>query len=86
MKHALKITIILLAMFLITQFIGLYVVNYYSSQKVVNGEIVNVTAPVLPYGMETPPISAEKDFYQVLISIIIAFTIAIVLILILSSY
>ena len=41
MKHALRITIILLVMFLVTQFIGLFVVNHY----------INNENP-LPYGFE----------------------------------
>ena len=32
MKHNLKITAILLGMFIITQFIGLYVVNHYQQE------------------------------------------------------
>ena len=38
MKHNLKVTVILLAMFLVTQFIGLYVVNSYSTQRVDKGD------------------------------------------------
>ena len=52
MKHNIKITLILLIMFLVTQFIGLYVVNHYSNPE-----------NPLPYGMETPEIQDNSDFY-----------------------
>ena len=74
MKHNLKITLILLAMFIVTQFIGLYVVNHYTT----SGE-------GLPYGMETPPIEQEKDFYYVFPSLLIAFIIAISLLIFLNK-
>lgn len=76
MKHNLKITFVLLAMFIVTQFIGLYVVNHYS----------NPDNP-LPYGMETPEIEEEKEFYtSYLPSIIIAFVFAILLLILLTKF
>ena len=86
MKHNLKITIVLLAMFLVTQFIGLYVVNYYSPVKVIDSNAVNVSAPPLPYGMDTPDIEEELDFYRIFPSIIMAFVIAISLLFLLSRF
>jgi len=86
MKHNLKITIILLAMFLLTQFIGLYVINYYSPIKIVNRISTNVSAPNLPYGLETPEVQQEKDFYNLFPSIIFSFIIAIILIFLLSKF
>jgi len=56
-------------MFVITQFIGLYVINSYTQTE-------------LPYGMQPPEMAAGPS----LISLIIAFAIAITLILILSKY
>ena len=85
MKHNWKITAILLAMFLITQIIGLFVINAYTPIKqelIINGTITNITLNPLPYGLEPPEI--EKDIS--LISIIISFIIAITLIMILSKY
>lgn len=75
MKHTLKITFVLLAMFIITQFIGLYVVNHYSIQ----GE-------KLPYGMETPKIEKEADFWTIFPSLIFAFVIAISLLILLTKF
>jgi presenilin-like A22 family membrane protease len=86
MKHNIKITIILLAMFILTQFIGLYVVNHYLPQKVVGGEQIEVSAPNLPFGLETPEIRAERDFYAVFPTIIFAFIIAISIFFLLSKF
>lgn len=71
MKHTWKITFILLGMFLITQFIGLAVVHSYTN------------IPELPYGMEPPE---EINPVGGLISTIIAFVIAISLVLLLNKY
>ena len=84
MKHNFKITAILLAMFLITQLIGIYVVNFYSPVKIVEGEKINVTAPNLPFGLETPELEEEKDFNYAFVSILLAFMIAISLLLFLT--
>jgi len=86
MKHTLKITLIILAMFLATQFIGLYVVNYYSPVKVVEGNVTNVEAPNLPMGLETPEVSEPREYNQMFISIIISFVIAISLLFLLTKF
>ncbi len=86
MKHNIKITAILLGMFILTQFIGLYVVNYYSTTKIVDGKIQNVSAPKLPYGMESPPVEEESDYYSLLTGIIIAFVIAISLLFLFTKF
>ena len=72
MKHKLLIILILLGMFIVTQFIGLYVVNHYSQNE-------------LPYGMEPPELS-EKEKTQFFPSIIIAFIIAIALFFLLTKF
>jgi len=88
MKHNLKITAVIIGMFLITQFIGLYVVNHYFPVRVViqNGEkiIENVSAPGLPYGMQTPEIK-ENQYNSLFPFIVFAFIIAIVIMFILSK-
>jgi hypothetical protein len=48
MKHKPKITVLLLGMFLLTQFIGLCIVNYYYQR---NDE--------LPYGLQPPEIEKQ---------------------------
>jgi presenilin-like A22 family membrane protease len=76
MKHNLKITLVILAMFLVTQFIGMYVINHY-----------NVLGNPLPYGMETPIVINNSDFYtQLFPSIIIAFIFAIILLILLTKF
>ncbi len=88
MKHNVKITIILLVMFFITQLIGIAVINAYSTRQEVvfnettqQEEVVNVT-PQLPYGMQ-PPEDLEPGVS--LGTIITAFIIAIALIFLLSK-
>jgi len=84
MKHNLKITIILLVMFLLTQLIGLAVINYYTpivEQVEINGTIQNITINPLPYGMQPPEIQAGWS----LSSIVIAFVIAIFIIFFLTK-
>jgi len=88
MKHTIKITLILLGMFLVTQIIGLFVVNsYLPKQELIfnsttgNYENITIIQP-LPYGMQPPEMSAAPS----LISLIISFAIAITLMLILAKY
>ena len=66
-------------MFLVTQFIGLYVINAYTPQ--INPE-TGINENPLPFGMEPPEVEAKTG----LISIAIAFVIAIALILILIKF
>ncbi|MFH1358581.1 MAG: presenilin family intramembrane aspartyl protease [archaeon] len=67
MKHSTKITTILMLMFLVTQFIGLFVISVYNNQD-----------NILPYSME-PPEEIQKAPNQAGTSILIAFVIAIAL-------
>ncbi|MCW8965896.1 MAG: presenilin family intramembrane aspartyl protease [Candidatus Pacearchaeota archaeon] len=75
MEHNIKIISILLVMFLVTQFIGIYVVNYYSYDD-----------HKLPFGMETPKVEKETDFYKIFPSIIFAFVFAVVLLFLLNKF
>jgi presenilin-like A22 family membrane protease len=91
MKHNLKVTAILLIMFLVTQFIGLYVVSQYTpvQQTIVNpetGEAINITDNPLPPIFQTPEPETQTGFWFYLIQIVPAFIIAIFLVLILSKY
>lgn len=86
MKHNIKVTLILLSMFILTQFIGLYVVNHYSPTIVVNNVQNNVTAPSqLPFGLEPPPMNQQIGPGMVLLYMIPAFVIAILLFLLLTK-
>lgn len=75
MKHNPKITIILLTMFILTQFIGLYVVSHYSSDE-----------HKVPYGMDSPEIEKESDYYGFFSGIIFAFIVAISLLFFLTKF
>ena len=83
MKHKPKIVAILLGMFLITQFIGLYVVNHYSNPE--NELPLGMGYPQTP---QTCDINSLADFFsctQYLGTIIFAFIIAITLFLFLTK-
>ena len=87
MKHNLKIVIIILAMFLITQIVGLYVVNYYSPVHIVNNVQENVINPnQLPFGLEPPPENNQINIWQTLLYIIPAFVIAILIFFLLTRF
>jgi len=75
MKHNLKITALLLAMFLVTQFIGIYVVNYYMPQD-----------KVLPFGLDPPQPETQSDYTSFFSTIIFAFVIAIFLLFLLTKF
>ncbi|MFH0808567.1 MAG: presenilin family intramembrane aspartyl protease [archaeon] len=84
MKHEISITLILLTMFLATQFIGLFVVNAYSPTSTINpetGEII-LTNGNLPFGLETSEDEPTPSF----LSIIFSFALAFALIFILMKY
>lgn len=85
MKHSVKITLLLLAMFFIAQLIGLAVLHNYAPVKqtvVVNGTEVNQTVYNLPYGM-TPPADAKPQ--NTIYSIIFAIIFGVLLMLILMK-
>jgi presenilin-like A22 family membrane protease len=87
MKHDIKIVGIILAMFIITQFIGLYVINYYSPVKVVDNVQENITSSnQLPFGLEPPPESNQANIWQTLLYIIPSFVIAISIFFILTKF
>lgn len=75
MKHNLKVISIILCMFLVTQFIGLYVVNYYSQES-----------NSLPFGMETPHVEKESDYYSAFTQIVFAFVMAVVILFLLNKF
>jgi presenilin-like A22 family membrane protease len=72
-------------MFIITQLIGLAVIYSYIpvvQQQLINGTLQNVTINPIPYGMQSP----ETDSIPSLISIIIAFIIAILVVFLLTKF
>jgi len=87
MKHKASITIILLSMFLVAQFIGLFVVNAYApeSQTIINPETgiqeIMMTEGSLPFGLQS-----SVDEKPGLGSILFSFLMAFALIFILMKY
>ncbi len=74
MKHKTSITILILTMFLLTQFIGLFIINSYYEHTL---------NPELPYNLQT---TAETENSFNLVSIIFSFILAIALLLIITKY
>ena len=68
MKHDLRITFIILALFVLAQLLGLYVVNHYQEGK-----------NELPFGLQSPTIQNQSDYYSFFPSIILAFIFAILI-------
>jgi len=62
-------------MFIVTQFIGLYVVNYYSPAE-----------QTLPYGLDVPDVSQTGEYGAYFTSIIFAFILAILLFALLTKF
>lgn len=86
MKHTVKITLIILSMFLLTQFIGLHVVDNYAKERVIDGVVVSVeNSNQLPYGMEIPETKSVDDYDNNFISILISFIIAIAVLFLLTK-
>ena len=87
MKHNLKITIIILAMFVVTQFIGLAVLHadIFHLQQEVNGTIQTVSNPHLSW-IQPPEMETNWDFLSIFPSLMIAFVIAILLLFFLSKF
>ena len=84
MKNKSSVTLILLSMFLITQFIGLFVINAYSPSSEINqttGETI-LTQNDLPFGLETP----EDEQAPTFLSLLFSFALAFALIFILMKY
>ncbi len=75
MKHKLKITLILLSMFLVTQFLGLYVVHYYS-----------LAGHALPFGLQSPQPQTASDYGSLFTGILFAFVFAILLFFFLTKF
>jgi presenilin-like A22 family membrane protease len=88
MKHKLSITLLLLSMFLVTQFIGLFVVGTYTqtTHTIINpadGTSKGIQiGNELPFGLQTPSDEESPNF----LSIIFAFILAFALIFILMKY
>lgn len=94
MKHALRITILLILLFLLTQIIGLKIIsNYITVKEVVKEEIViedgkEVVKKIivkeevfdeLPYGIERPDIKEKTSYLQIIFAMVVATVLALIL-------
>lgn len=87
MKHNLKITILLLGMFIITQFIGLLVLSadvFHLEAETSEGNIITVDNPYLSW-IQPPEPQTQSESIGFLSSIIIAFIIAVFLLFLLTK-
>ena len=87
MKHNFKITAIILGMFILTQFIGLYVISSdpFNTKQEINGTIQDVPNPALSW-IQPPKAETQADFSAFFGSIVIAFIIAISLLFLLTKF
>lgn len=87
MKHTIKITIVLLAMFVITQFIGLAVqhADVFYMQAEINGTLQTVSNPYLSW-IQPPEIETQQQSFSMLGSLIFAFIVAITLLFFLTKF
>ncbi|MEI6731450.1 MAG: presenilin family intramembrane aspartyl protease [archaeon] len=76
MKHNIKITLILIGLFIIAQLIGIAVISFYTPQvesAIVNGTLTNITTYNLPYGTSPPPeTNPQINLFSIIIAIFIA--------------
>lgn len=90
MKHSWKITLLLIAMFSITQLFGLFVISSHAPQTTQittpEGNVTNVTSYNLPYGLDPPPETKPRAAKEIVISFAIIFTIAIFLMILLMKF
>jgi len=84
MKHKISISLILLSMFLVTQFIGLFVVNAYAPETITiedpaTGDLeIRMTEGSLPFGLQTSE-DEQPGFYQIIFSFALAFALIFIL-------
>jgi len=86
MKHTWQITAILLIMFVVTQLIGLAVIHadIFHLEMEVNGTIQKIPNPQLSW-IEPPEPKTQTEFSSILLSIAVAFVIAVLAIFLLSK-
>ena len=75
MKHNVKVTILILVLFIIAQFIGLYVTNHYADGT-----------NVLPLGLNPERPQTAPEYYSFLFTVIFSFICAIILFFILTKW
>jgi len=79
MKHTLKITIILVLVFLAAQVVGLYVVDSYVDHETLV-ETGNLTYSELPLSIERPEVEESSSFIYIMIAILLGTVLLLLLI------
>jgi presenilin-like A22 family membrane protease len=83
MKHSLQITLVLVAVFFLSQIVGLAVTNQYIAEKVVDeqtGEVVNITYEQLPFDMQRPQVEESKSYIFILGAVLIGTVLVLLLV------
>ena len=79
MKHTIKITILLISIFLLAQLLGLVIIqNYIDVQK--TAETGTTTFEKLPLGIERPPVQPQYSFIYITLAVLIGTIILLILI------
>ena len=79
MKHTIKITVILISIFLLAQFLGLLIIQkYIDVQK--TAETGTTTFEDLPLGIERPPVQPQYSFIYITSAVLIGTIILLILI------
>jgi len=79
MKHTLKITLILVLIFFISQLVGLSIVNKYIDHKSTT-TTGNVTWTALPYNIARPEVEQDTSFLYILFAVLIGTALVLLLI------
>ncbi|MDD5012581.1 MAG: presenilin family intramembrane aspartyl protease [Candidatus Nanoarchaeia archaeon] len=88
MKHNIPMTILLLAMFVATQLIGLYIITsdpFSISQTLSNGTIETTENSALSW-IQPPEVEEESDFGVYFSSIVLAFIFAVIILFLLTKF
>ncbi|MFH1063948.1 MAG: presenilin family intramembrane aspartyl protease [Candidatus Woesearchaeota archaeon] len=83
MKHSLQITLILVAVFFLSQVAGLAVTNKYIAEKVVDaetGEVIEITYSELPFDIQRPQIEESKSYIFIITAIMIGTVLVLLLV------
>lgn len=82
MKHSLTITLILIAVFFVSQIVGLAVTDQYVEEVVVNettGKVENVTYKELPLDLERPEVEEDQSYIFIIIAVLVGTAIILLL-------
>ena len=87
MKFNIKVSSILLVMFLATQLIGLLIIHadIFHIEKEINGQTQTINNPHLTF-IQPPNVTTHQDSFGMLGNLVIAFIVAIILMFILSKF